>query len=338
MSLPPFPDGWYAVGLSDELPRNAMITRTFCGDEVVIFRKSDGDLAAVDAYCPHLGAHMGKGGHIKEDTLVCPFHAFRFDGDGKCVATGYGTKPPPKALLKTWPVLDLNGLVMLYHDGEGALPAWEPPKMGWEDWTPLQAHRLEAESHPQETTENSVDLGHLSVVHGYEAVDILEPLEVDGPYLTAKYTMTRVNPWLKALPAIVTSFRVHVWGLGYSMVEIYTQNFDFNFRLFILPMPIDGERVAIRIAVSVRKDCAPANISPALALLPRSFFLRFLRKATLDGVANDVRQDFDIWQHKKYVQPPLLVKGDGPIGPYRRYCRQFYPEFRTGSRGAATVS
>lgn len=339
MNLPPYPDGWYAVALSAELPRNAMISRTFCGEEVVVFRKSSGELAAVDAYCPHLGAHMGRGGCIEDDTLVCPFHAFRFDGDGTCVATGYGTKPPPKAILRTWPVIDRNGLVLVYHDGEGRAPTWEPPEVDQSEWLPLRCETLELASHPQETTENSVDLGHLSVVHGYDAVDVLDPLEVDGPYLTARYTMTRHNPWLAALPAIVNAFRVHVWGLGYSMVEIHTENFDFHFRLFILPLPLDGERIQLRVALSVHRDCSAAGVNPMLAVVPRTFFLPILQRATLNGVVGDVRQDFDIWQNKKYVQPPVLAKGDGPIGPYRRYCRQFYPEFRAGrandSRSAA---
>ena len=137
-----------------------------------------------------------------------------------------------------------------------------------EQWLPLRSVTLELESHPQETTENSVDQGLLIVVHGYEAVSVLEPLKVDGPYLTAKYTMTRVNPWLSVFPAIVNAFRVHVWGLGYSMVEIHTETFDFHFRLFILPMPLDGDRIQLRIALTVRRDCTAASVSPVLGVLP----------------------------------------------------------------------
>ncbi|HBF81687.1 MAG TPA: (2Fe-2S)-binding protein, partial [Streptomyces sp.] len=29
--------------------------------------------------------------------------------------------------------------------------------------------------------------------------------------------------------------------------------------------------------------------------------------------------------HKEYVQPPRLAPGDGPIGPFRRWARRFYP-------------
>ncbi len=35
--------------------------------------------------------------------------------------------------------------------------------------------------------------------------------------------------------------------------------------------------------------------------------------------------DFPIWSTKKYVSPPRLAPGDGPIGAMRHWARQFYP-------------
>ena len=43
-------------------------------------------------------------------------------------------------------------------------------------------------------------------------------------------------------------------------------------------------------------------------------------------------QDFEIWEHKQYADSPALAKEDGPIGVYRRYCEQFYPELRESTR------
>lgn len=323
--LHPFPDGWYALGLADDLTASTLWSRTFAGQEVVAFRDPNGAPAVVGAYCPHLGAHMGHGGCVKEGTVECPFHAFRFDRDGQCVATGYGTKPPPKAVVDTWTVLERNGLILVWHANDGAPPEWEPPALDWEGWSPLKHHALDLISHPQETTENSVDTGHLTVVHGYSNVAILDPLEVNGPHLTSRYTMTRHNPWVPALPPVVSAFRVHVWGLGYSFVDIHIETFDVHFRLFILSTPRDGERVDLRVALSVREDFNANNIVPGLGLVPRSWLAKLLRSQTLKGVVNDVQQDFDMWQNKIYVDRPALAQGDGPVGPYRRYCRQFYP-------------
>ena len=42
------------------------------------------------------------------------------------------------------------------------------------------------------------------------------------------------------------------------------------------------------------------------------------------SLVHDARQDFAIWQHKRYLSAPALAAGDGPIGKYRAWARQFY--------------
>jgi hypothetical protein len=44
------------------------------------------------------------------------------------------------------------------------------------------------------------------------------------------------------------------------------------------------------------------------------------------GYIEDVEQDLPIWQHKIHLQRPALAAGDGPVGPYRKWVRQFYPQ------------
>src|SRR5688572_18786269 len=82
-----FPSGWFMLALSSELPIGKVLTKRLAGRDVVLFRTESGRAAAVDPYCPHMGAHFGHGGCVKGETLVCPFHAFRFATDGKCVGT-----------------------------------------------------------------------------------------------------------------------------------------------------------------------------------------------------------------------------------------------------------
>src|SRR5579872_3402044 len=56
--LPGFPSGWFAVGFSRELARGKILSRQFMGHQLVLFRAQSGTACAVDAYCPHLGAHF----------------------------------------------------------------------------------------------------------------------------------------------------------------------------------------------------------------------------------------------------------------------------------------
>ena len=50
-------------------------------------------VSIVDAYCPHLGANLGVGGHVRGNCIECPFHGWRFDGEtGQCVSIPYTDK------------------------------------------------------------------------------------------------------------------------------------------------------------------------------------------------------------------------------------------------------
>ena len=44
----------------------------------------------------------------------------------------------------------------------------------------------------------------------------------------------------------------------------------------------------------------------------------------IDEIARGVGEDIPIWENKRYVERPPLCEGDGPIGQYRRWARQFY--------------
>ena len=47
----------------------------------------------MDAYCPHLGANLGVGGHVRGNCIECPFHGWQFDGEtGKCMKIPYAAK------------------------------------------------------------------------------------------------------------------------------------------------------------------------------------------------------------------------------------------------------
>ena len=99
------PDGWFAVARSEELAPGAVEAVSFMGHEVVLVRTGSGEARVFDAHCVHLGAHLGHGGRMEGDTLVCPFHAWRFGPDGRCVGVPYASRVPARAGLRSWPVV-----------------------------------------------------------------------------------------------------------------------------------------------------------------------------------------------------------------------------------------
>lgn len=324
--LPPYPTGWYALGFSDELKPGQLLSRAFMGQDVIVYRTSSGIACAADAFCPHLGAHFGFGGMVLGESLRCPFHGFQYDTKGVCVSTGYGTKPPPTARLKTWQLREQNGLLLLYYDANGHAPSWDVPALEEADWTPLLYHSFTLHDHPQETTENSVDLGHFAFVHRYRNPRMLRAAHVNGHYMSTAYCVSRHLFGLeKLLPNSFFDFQfdTHIYGLGYSQVDVYIPKLDARIRLWVLPTPIDEERLTLSLATSV-KLMEPRRNYGLLVVIPRMLLTRLVRRFTFAGFIRDVRQDIPIWENKRYVSPPALADGDGPIGMYRQWAKQFY--------------
>jgi nitrite reductase/ring-hydroxylating ferredoxin subunit len=314
------------AAFSDELRPGRVLLRSFMGTELVLFKTRAGDAAATDPYCPHLGAHMGFGGEVVGEALRCPFHGFRFDTDGACVGTGYGTRPPASARLRTWPIREQNGLVLVHHGEEDRGPSWEIPAVDDRGWSAPVHLAVRLATHPQETTENSVDLGHFAYVHGYRSVRILRDVVSEGPYLSTEFEVERPWPLVGRLSRgtlLKFQFETHIYGLGYSLVHVRIPLAGLEARLWVLPTSVDAGHLVLRMAASV------PPVAPRGRLLRLRPVGKVVQKAIAYGMLRalltDARQDFRVWEHKKYLDRPSLAQGDGPIGAYRRWARQFYP-------------
>jgi nitrite reductase/ring-hydroxylating ferredoxin subunit len=316
----PVPTGWFCLGWSDELPRGGVLARRVAGHELVVFRTHAGQAAVLNAHCPHMGAHLAYGGTVEDETIRCPFHGFCFDTGGTCVKTGYGTKPPPKARTRAWPLLERHGVLLVFFDPLGRAPTWEVPEVDMAGWTPLRHHDFDLRSHPQEIAENSVDLGHFRHIHGYEEIDERAPLETTGPYLHARYGFRRRRRAVGSFRDISVSLEIHQHGLGYAIVEAQT-SIGMLGRQLVMATPTDPDRIVLRIGNSIRR-ATDGPRSPLLSLIPT----RWLAALAFAEFRRDVEQDLIIWNNKRHVSPPALAAGDGPVGAYRKWARQFYDQ------------
>lgn len=153
---PPFPDGWYRICNVDDIPaarrssssssddhaagkRSKLCTKPLSvsalGSQFVVFRKGINptqEIGVLDAYCPHLGAHLG-GGEVTEDgCLKCPFHAWKFDTGGQCVDIEWmpplksGRRPLPKGqLARSYATRVIAGMVFIWFSETNEPVGWE---------------------------------------------------------------------------------------------------------------------------------------------------------------------------------------------------------------------
>lgn len=311
------PNGWYVVGLSKELSKEELITIPFMGGEIIVYRTMSGKVTVTDPFCPHLGAHFGYGGKVVNENLYCPFHAFEFDTTGQCVKTGYGTKPPPKAKLKIWPSAEVNGFIVTYYHQQNEPPNWEIPALETNsNWTPLIYKSYLLNDHPQEITENSVDIGHFPVTHKYKKVTALRKPIIENQFLSTKYSFVKENPPFInfILPKGQKIYiETNIYGLGYSQVNVKIPKLNLTLRMWVLPTPINAKKLKLRLVMSLQRR---EGIIGGIDFI--------LSKLILEGFAKDTQQDFAIWENKIFLEAPALAEGDGPIGKYRKWARQFY--------------
>src|SRR5512145_2294772 len=78
-----FIEGWYWALPSQELRVGKVKAVTLLGRNLAIYRGVSGQVVAVDAYCPHMGAHLAEG-KVEGDSLRCLFHYWKYNPEGRC--------------------------------------------------------------------------------------------------------------------------------------------------------------------------------------------------------------------------------------------------------------
>ena len=123
--FPAYPDGWFSIGPSTTLGSGEVKPLNYLGRDLVAFRGGDGAARVFDAHCPHLGAHLGFGGKVCGDGIVCPFHGWQFDGEGHVVDVPNLDRRPPRVTAGAWDVCERNGQIFIWHHAGDACSA--PP-------------------------------------------------------------------------------------------------------------------------------------------------------------------------------------------------------------------
>jgi nitrite reductase/ring-hydroxylating ferredoxin subunit len=313
----PFPFGWFAVAFSRELRPGGVLTRRFMGREIVVFRTRSGIARAIEAYCPHLGAHLGHGGKVAGEELRCPFHGFRFSVTGACVHSPYGAAPPA-ARLGLLELREIWGAILVWHGPPGQAP-WEidasDDELGWHR---LRQRTMTYRCHPQELTENTVDIGHLSVLHGCkENVRLTEELTADGPRLRIGYTVSYPVPLARGIDTTL-SIRIH--GVGIQVVEFGVPG-GWTVRQLVMYTPVDHGETVAHIGSAMRRR-GRSVVGKALW----SCLEAAIGRGVLYGNVRLLKQDEPIWNNKKYLGRPAIGVGEGLITAYRRWATQFYPD------------
>ncbi len=302
--------GWYCIAYSHEVGVGQVKPVRYFAQDLAVWRGEDGQARVIDAYCAHYGANLAVGGKVYGNLLECPFHAWRWNEKGACEEIPYSKVIPPKAkrdnCIPSWPVREVNGMVMVWHHPDKAEPQWEPIEFSEatdDGWTDFRTYEWHVGTAMENIADNAVDVSHFKYVHGAKTVPEYE-FEFDG----IKRTITSYLKMHTPRGEIDGKIESISYGPGQGYVRFSGIT---DTVMMTGTCPVERDVTHNRMAFTQPK----ANVDGPTAGLTRAIVKDITRQFDQDKVILD--------RHKR-VDPPLVCAGDGPFGRNRIYYEQFY--------------
>lgn len=241
---------WHPIALSGEVTGAAPFGTVLLDLRLVVFRDREGVACVALDICPHRGAQLSRG-WARNGQLICPYHGFHFEGDGRCAlipANGPDAPIPDRIRLTRFETIERHGIIWTRLAAEEAAP---PP-----DWSALEAPEIVSASLPPETwavaaarhAENFNDITHLAWVHA-ETFGALPP---EAPDYALEIGETALRHWYHDIGG-ERLFQRHVdaGDAAAEMANAAIENVLFDYRFafpFASSLTIaapDGRRVMV---------------------------------------------------------------------------------------------
>jgi 3-ketosteroid 9alpha-monooxygenase subunit A len=265
-------------------------------------------------------------GTVQGENVACPFHSWRWGGDGKCQQIPYARRVPPRARTRSWQTLVVDGQLFVWHDHEGnpppadvtipAIPGFADGE--WTDW--VWDSTLVPSSHCREVIDNMVDMAHFYYIH--KGLPTYFKNVFEGHVCTQYYSGTTHEYAAQGLPIDIgvaadqqTVSDATYWGPSYLVDKLWTKYGDLTFETILLTThyPITHNSFMLNYGMVMRKKPEfddPTNDKIAGRMLK--------------GIGEGFYEDVKIWLNKTRIDNPLLCEEDGPVYQLRRWYEQFY--------------
>jgi phthalate 4,5-dioxygenase oxygenase subunit len=240
---------WMPACLSEEVlePDCDPVKVRLLGEDLVIFRDTDGRLGALGEYCSHRRASLLYGRN-EDCGLRCLYHGWKFDVEGNVLEMS--SEPPESGFVekvkhKAYPAHEDAGLVWIYMGPRESMTDWEPPVFQPTPETKISVSKIVIDCNWAQILEGAIDSAHSSSLHSSDML----------PARIATATATSQH-WLR--PSTDKAPRLQLqrtnWGFRYAALRRPISNaatHDYaRITLFIAPYtvqipPNDRYRVAI---------------------------------------------------------------------------------------------
>ena len=317
-----FARGWHCLGLAERFRDGKPHAIQAFGQKLVVFQGGDGKVNVLDAYCRHMGGDLSQG-TVKGNEIACPFHDWRWGGDGRCKQIPYARRVPLRARTASWPTLDQDGMLFVWNDPEGNPPREEEalPRIEGaldDEWTDWLWYETVVETNVREVIDNNADMAHFFYVHLTFPTYFKNIFEghVAAQYMNGKAREDARPRLPEGSPQLIGNSSVAAYYGPSFMTDELTYNYDrmdVRTTLINCHYPIDENSFVLQYGIIVKKqDGLDEEAAMEVA------------KTQAMYVKRGFEQDVQIWKNKARIDNPLLCEEDGPVYQLRRWYEQFY--------------
>jgi 3-ketosteroid 9alpha-monooxygenase subunit A len=289
--------------------------------DMVLWKTQSGVISLQDAYCPHMGAHLGYG-NVRGELLECIFHKRTFDVDGNCRGTGKNNSG--------YPIFIQHNMVFAWFGY--AEPVWEMPDFmtGFigeqtSKWKIFKLKKLNYNFHPKDLLDNTVDAIHFKTFHNkcisHKPIEILE----SSPYHFISKIIFLGYPKLKD-KHFELELVTECYGPSTLVVNSIVKSYDirYYFKFIFLCTPISNENTNYTIALAV-------NTLPKrkLSLGKRIMEYIFNHYAFHMQIKEFKVESKQVWENKTYLTDPDLSQHENALQQYSTWYKQFYVKDKT---------
>ncbi len=201
-------NAWYVAAWADELADGALIGRRILNQPIVLYRKSDGGVVALEDRCPHRHAPLSMGKIVRGDRLQCAYHGLEFDASGACAHNPHGGNVSSRGHINSYPVVERHKAVWVWMGDKPADPA-EVPDFSVLDDVP-ELHETKRDSimiaaNYELVVDNLLDLSHTAFLHegilgNADTADSQITIEQDGDDVIAgRHATNAASPGMWAM-------------------------------------------------------------------------------------------------------------------------------------------
>lgn len=308
--VPTFINSWQAVCMEGQVKKGKIISKNIMGENIIIWKDKDDKISVLEAYCPHLGVHLGSTGKIVGNYVKCSFHTRCFNTDGIC-------NNKKKKGIYSYPIDINSGIVFVWFNSERSDPTWEVPRLEKDfrgmKWNVKNKNLIGAKvkSHPIDFIENGIDFNHAIKLHNLKLKNT---------------TMTKNNEILSVVLDKENNGSLNFRSYGPFIVD-YNIDFYHNTKhifirsLVLLQLLPDGSYMANKLEMVQ----AEKEKSIKWKIYYKFMFIYYEYRL----FRTFIKEDHVVMINRKHLIKPNYDEEDYYIESFRAWYKQFYPVIKS---------